>query len=138
MEDLGILRQEYNWAENEKLNLDKDILCKDNKVYSLENCVLVPDWVNSLFVKRDAKRGDCPIGVSYNKQAKKYQAYCHIDGKNTRIGYYSTVEEAFYAYKTAKEQEIKRIANECVSKGYITKDSRLYNAMMSYQVKIDD
>ena len=132
------MRQEYNWAENEKLNLDKDILCKDNKVYSLENCVLVPDWVNSLFVKRDAKRGDCPIGVSYNKQAKKYQAYCHIDGKNTRIGYYSTVEEAFYAYKQAKEQEIKRIANNCVSKGYITKDSRLYNAMINYQVEIAD
>ena len=48
------------------------------------------------------------------------------------------MEEAFNAYKIAKEQEIKRIANKCVSKGYITKDSRLYKAMINYQVKITD
>lgn len=138
LEDFEILKQEYNWSKDEKLNLDKDILNKNNKIYSLENCILVPDWINSLFTKNDAKRGKCPIGVSYHKGAKKYRAQCSINGKNTRIGYYSTVEEAFYAYKTAKEQEIKRIANECVSKGYITKDSRLYNAMMSYQVEIAD
>ena len=28
--------------------------------------------------------------------------------------------------------------NDCVSKGYITKDSRLYNAMINFQVKITD
>ena len=138
LEDFAILKNEYNWNEGEKLNLDKDILNKNNKIYSLENCILVPDWVNSLFIKRDARRGDCPIGVSYNKQAKKYQAQCNINGKNTGIGYYSTIEQAFNAYKIAKENEIKRIANECVSKGYITKDSRLYNAMINYQVKIAD
>ena len=32
----------------------------------------------------------------------------------------------------------ERIANDCVSKGYMTKDSRLYKAMINYQVKIDD
>ena len=138
LEDFAILKNEYNWNEGEKLNLDKDILNKNNKIYSLENCILVPDWVNSLFIKRDARRGDCPIGVSYNKQAKKYQAQCNINGKNTGIGYYSTPEQAFNAYKTAKEQEIKRIANDCVSKGYIAQGSRLYNAMISYQVKITD
>ena len=54
------------------------------------------------------------------------------------LGLYNTPEEAFNAYKIAKEQEIKRVANECVSKGYITQESRLYNAMISYQVKITD
>ena len=138
LEDLGILKQEYNWNEGEKLQLDKDILNKNNKIYSLENCILVPQWINLLFVKNDANRGDYPIGVRYHKGAKKYQARCNINGKNTGIGYYSTPEQAFNAYKTAKEQEIKRIANECVSKGYIAQDSRLYNAMISYQVKITD
>ena len=138
LEDLEILKQEYNWDVDEKLQLDKDILYKGNKLYSLENCVLVPDWVNSLFTKRDAVRGDCPIGVSYHKRAKKYQAQCSINGKLTSLGLYSTPEQAFNAYKIAKENEIKRIANDCVSKGYITKDGRLYNAMMGYQIKIDD
>ena len=138
LEDFEILKQEYSWNENEKLNLDKDILHKGNKLYSLENCVLVPDYINSLFIKRDAKRGEYPIGVCYNKGAKKYQAFCSINGKQISLGLYNTPEEAFNAYKQAKENEIKRIVNDCVSKGFITKDSRLYKAMINYQVKIDD
>lgn len=138
LEDLEILKQEYNWSEDEKLQLDKDILHKGNKIYSLENCILVPQWINKLFIKRDNDRGDCPIGVMYHKQAKKYQAQCSINGKNKGLGLYSTVEQAFNAYKIAKENEIKRIAYDCVSKGFITQGSRLYNAMISYQIEIDD
>ena len=138
LEDFEILKQEYNWNKDEKLNLDKDILHKGNKIYSLKNCVLVPDWINLLFTKRDNDRGSYPIGVSYHKGAKKYQARCHINGKRIMLGLYNTAEQAFNVYKIAKEQEIKRIAEECVLKGYITKDGRLYNAMMGYQIKIDD
>ena len=138
LEDLEALKKEYNWSENETLNLDKDILHKDNKIYSLENCVLVPQWINKLFTKCDASRGDCPIGVRYHKRDKKYEAYCNINGRYVGLGYYNTTEQAFNAYKIAKKQEIKRIADDCVSKGYITQESRLYNSMMGYQVKIDD
>lgn len=138
LEDLEILKNEYNWDEDIKLNLDKDILHKNNKVYSLENCILVPDWINTLFIKSDAIRGQYPVGVSYHKQNKKYQAQCNINGKQIRIGCYNTVKQAFNAYKITKEQEITRIADDCVSKGYITKDSRLYNVMINYQVKITD
>lgn len=138
LEDFETLKQEHNWGEDEKLNLDKDILYRDNKIYSLENCVLVPDWINNLFTKSDVKRGEYPIGVCYNKRAKKYLAQCSINGRRIGLGLYNTIEEAFNVYKMTKEQEIKRIANDCVSKGYITQESRLYNAMISYQVKIDD
>ena len=138
LEDLEILKQEHNWSNDEKLNLDKDILHKDNKVYSLENCVLVPQWINSLFTKNDTKRGEYPIGVCYNKQCKKYQAFCNINGKLKGLGYFITPLEAFSAYKTAKENEIKRVANDCILKGFITKDNRLYKAMINYQVEIAD
>ena len=138
LEDFEILKQEYNWSKDEKLTLDKDILHKGNKLYSLENCILVPQWINKLFIKRDNDRGEYPIGVSYDKQNKKYQTYCSINGENKNLGRYNTPEQAFNAYKIAKENEIKRVANDCVSKGFITKDSRLYKAMINYQVKIDD
>ena len=138
LEDLEVLKQEYSWNVDEKLNLDKDILNKGNKIYSLENCILVPNWINMLFVKRDAKRGNYPIGVNYNKRTKKYQARCSINKKLKRLGCYNTTEEAFNAYKIAKENEVKRVANECILKGYITKGSRLYNAMINYQVEIAD
>ena len=138
LEDLEVLKQEYDWNKDEKLQLDKDILHKGNKIYSLENCVLVPDYINFLFLKSDAVRGDYPIGVCYNKKSKKYKAQCNINRKLKGLGYYNTIEQAFNAYKQAKEQEIKRIANDCVSKGFITKDSSLYKAMINYQVEIDD
>ena len=138
LEDFEILKNEYNWSADEKLNLDKDILYKGNKLYSLKNCVLVPQWINTLFIKCDASRGQYPVGVSYRKDSKKYQACCNVNGKQTRLGYYSTPLEAFNVYKIAKEQEIKRVANECVSKGYITQESRLYKAMISHQIEIDD
>ena len=138
LEDFEILKQEYDWSKDEKLTLDKDILHKGNKIYSLENCVLVPDWINKLFIKRDNDRGEYPIGVRYHKQCKKYQARCNINGKNKGLGYYNTIEQAFNAYKIAKENEIKRIANDCVLKGFITQGSGLYNAMITYQVEIDD
>ena len=138
LEDLKILKEEYNWSKDEKLNLDKDILNKGNKEYNLENCVLIPSYINSLFTKSDGLRGEYPIGVSYRKDIKKYQAQCNINGKYKNLGFYNTIEQAFNVYKQTKEQEIKRIANECVSKGYMTKDSRLYKAMIDYQVEIDD
>ena len=138
LEDFEILKQEYSWNEDEKLNLDKDILHKGNKIYGLENCVLVPQWINTLFIKCDASRGQYPVGVSYHKRDRKYQACCSVNGKLIGLGYYSTPLEAFSVYKIAKEQEIKRIAEDCISKGFITKDSRLYKAMISYQIKIDD
>ena len=138
LEDLEILKQEHNWGKDEKLNLDKDILYKNNKEYSLENCILVPNYINSLFVKCDVSRGEYPVGVSYHKQNKKFQTHCRINGKRKGLGYYNIIEQAFNVYKQAKEQEIKRVANECVSKGYITKDSRLYKAMIEYKAEIDD
>ncbi len=138
LEDLEILKNEHNWNKDEILSLDKDILHKSNKLYSLENCILVPDYINSLFVKKDAVRGNYPIGVSYRKDKKKYQAHCSINGKKIGLGYYSNPEKAFNAYKIAKEQEIKRVAEECISKGFMTKDSRLYNAMINYKVEITE
>ena len=138
LEDLEFLKQEYNWNKDEKSNLDKDILNKGNKEYNLENCVLVPSYINLLFTKREASRGKYPIGVYYNRRAKKYQAQYNANGKLKGLGYYSTPEQAFYTYKQAKEKEIKRIANECVSKGYMNKDSRLYKAMIEYKVEIND
>ena len=138
LEDFEILKQEYSWDDDKKLNLDKDILHKGNKIYGLENCVLVPQWINTLFIKCDASRGQYPVGVSYHKRNRKYEARCNINGEKIGLGLYNTIEEAFNAYKQAKEQEIKRVADECVLKGYMAKDSRLYKAMISYQIQIDD
>lgn len=124
----------YYEVEGQRMALDKDILCKGNKIYSPDNCVFVPTRINSLFIKRDNDRGDLPIGVTYNKLNKKYNTSCHMNGKQKHLGYYSTPNEAFQVYKNFKEDYIKKVAEEYKSKI----PTRLYNAMINYEVEIDD
>lgn len=125
--------ENYYEIENEKMDLDKDILCKGNKIYSPETCVYVPHSINVLFTKRDNERGEFPIGVS--KHGNKFRANLSKgNGKRIALGTYDTVEEAFLAYKQAKEQYIKEVAEEYKDKI----PHRLYEALMNYEVEIDD
>ena len=124
----------YYEIENEVMCLDKDILCKGNKIYSPDTCVFVPQRINTLFVKRDNNRGDCPIGVYYDKPSGKYRAYCNVNGKRKHLGCFFSLLEAFKAYKQFKEETIKQIADEY--KDLIPQ--RLYDAMCNWTVEIDD
>ena len=116
-------------------HLDKDILVKNNKVYSPETCCLVPPEINTLFTKRQNDRGKQPIGVCYIKRSGKYSATIH-KMRNVHLGFFDTPEEAFQAYKSAKEQYVKELATQYFQEGKITQ--RVYQALMEYQVEITD
>ena len=128
----------YYEIENKTSQLDKDILIKNNKVYSPDTCVFVPGFINILFVKRQNDRGAFPIGVRYHKASKKYEARLSVfrDGKSTEkhLGCFDTVDEAFGVYKKAKEDYIKEVAYEYKDKI----PAELYKAMYTYKVGIDD
>ena len=120
----------YRWA------IDKDILFKKNKTYSPNTCCLVPQNVNCLFLKREAERGIYPIGVRYTNEG--FLAVCRnpfLD-KSVELGYYSTPEKAFNAYKIYKENLIKQVAQIEYDKRNITEEC--YKAMMNYVVEITD
>ena len=122
----------YYEVDDEPMDIDKDILIKGNKIYSPDNCVFVPKKINLLFIKSNGNRGDLPVGVS--RVNKKYRANCYTNGKRKHLGYYDTKEEAFEVYKNFKEKYIKEVAEEYKDKI----PSKLYNAMMMYEVEIDD
>lgn len=126
----------FNSLDDKGLNfeLDKDILIKGNKLYSENTCVFVPKEINSLFIKSVATRGELPLGVVLNKSTGKYHATIHISSRNKHLGSFNTIEQAFYAYKQAKELRIKEAANKW--KDQI--DPRAYQALMNYQVEITD
>ena len=124
--------ENYYEVGNERMNLDKDILCKGNKIYSPDTCIYVPQSINALFIKRDNERGDLPIGVS--KYEDKFVAHLSKDNKLIHLGYFNSPEEAFLAYKQAKEQYIKEVAEEYKDKI----PYRLYEAMINYEVDIND
>ena len=110
--------------------LDKDILVKGNRVYNEDVCVFVPQEVNLLFTKRDKSRGEYPIGVSFHKSRGMLTATLN----NKYLGYFNTAEQAFQVYKTAKEAYIKEVANKWKDKI----DPKVYEALMNYEVHIDD
>lgn len=125
------------WNDGSRWAIDKDILVKGNKVYSPDVCCLTPQNVNCLFLKREAERGDYPIGVRY-KDGEGFIATCRnpfLD-KAVELGVYSTPERAFQAYKIYKEDIIKQVAEVEYESGNITEEC--YRAMMAYEVEIDD
>lgn len=124
----------YELPNGERLAIDKDILFHDNRVYCKERCLLVPEKINSLFIKEKSRRGNLPIGVKQPKDKSYYIAGISEYGKNIRIGSYPTPEDAFYAYKIEKEKHIKEIANNYKD---IIPD-KVYNALMGYKVEITD
>ena len=125
----------YEFGSNERMELDKDILNKRNKVYSPNDCIFVPHSINVLFTKSNKIRGEYPIGVTKHRNRNKFQAQLAKDnGKPIYLGSYDTPNEAFLAYKIAKEQYIKEVANEYKDKI----PQKLYDPMMNYEVEIDD
>ena len=118
--------------ENERMELDKDILKKGNNVYSADNCIFVPSSINSLFTKCDKRRGEYHIGVY--KKGNKFKAQLSKNGKQIHLGLFNTPEEAFLTYKQAKEEYIKEVAEEYKDKF----PCELYEALMKYEVEIDD
>lgn len=123
---------------NEGWQLDKDILKRGNKVYGPRTCCFVPEEINKAFSRREAARGNLPIGVHLKDSnfysEKPYKAICGVNNKQTHLGVFKTIREAFLAYKTVKEQEIQRLANKY--RKFL--DPKVYEALMKYRVKYTD
>ena len=131
----------YEWCNkqigfsNQSWQLDKDLLIKGNKVYSEDSCVFIPQEINSLLTKSTASRGEYLIGVYWSKTAKAFKAQISKNkGKREHLGYFKTELEAFNAYKQAKESFVKEQAEKWKGKIGI----RAYNALMNYEVSIND
>ena len=125
----------YYTIENTKMELDKDILVKGNKIYSQETSVFVPKDINCLFIKRNKCRGLLPLGVYLHSDKDKFVAQSYdINKKMKYLGRYNTPEEAFSVYKKYKEDVIKQVADHY--KSYIP--NRLYESMYKYEVEITD
>ena len=131
----------YEWCQkqigfnNEGWHLDKDLLIKGNKVYSETTCIFLPNEINSLLTRREALRGEHLIGVCWCKRDKVFRAQVNKNkGKQKNLGSFNTEIEAFNAYKQAKESFVKEQANKFKSQI----DDRAYNALMNYEVDIDD
>ena len=127
-----------SWCQNQigfnqpTFELDKDLLVKGNKEYHPDKCVFIPSAINSALKTRKKFRDDLPIGVAENKVGS-YIAQLTA-GAAKYLGSFPTPEQAFQAYKHAKENHIKLLAEKYRDQI----DPRAYEALLNYKVEITD
>lgn len=129
--DFQVFAEWYINQENwEEYDLDKDLLIKGNKHYSPETCLLLPKFINTTLAGGGNSGKVLPKGVGKYNNTGRYMAR----HKGTTLGVYDTTTEAFSVYKAVREKYIKEVANKY--KDQI--DSRAYEALMKYEVNIND
>lgn len=123
----------YEWykenhyeVEGEYMAIDKDILGKDSKIYSPENCVFVPFRINGLFVHKD--NGDMR-GLQKLPSGYQVKVRNPFTGKNDYYGTYKDAEVAKSVYRQCKKQIIVGMAEEY--KGRIP--DKVYQALLDYE-----
>lgn len=128
--------ENYYAIDGERMQLDKDILVKNNNKYCPDSCIFVPQKINSMFTKNDINRGRYSIGVSFHKRDSCFSSSCSnpITGKQEWLGNFKTEDLAFIAYKARRECILAEVADLYRDKI----PSELYIALKKYKVEPND
>ena len=86
--------------------LDKDILLHNNKHYNKENCIWLPQKLNSFFTNINSRNKTGFEGVSQTKH-KNYATCISIDGKTRYIASSKTPFEAYLKYCKVKSEVLE-------------------------------
>ena len=126
-----------SWFEDnyiEGYDLDKDLLSRNDKVYSPETCCFLPKNINIIISSCSGKKGRYEAGISTYRHNKYIVSICKYN-KKIHLGCFDTQVEAANAYKSAKEQYVKELAERYFQEGKITE--RVYNALLKFTINID-
>lgn len=117
------------WNENiyrvgtERMHLDKDILFDGNRMYSPSTCVISPQRINMLFMKKPNKY-NLPNGIKPSSKGRYESKY---NGKY--LGVFDSIEDAIMAHDIAKSEALIQIANEYKDKI----PNNLYKALINWK-----
>jgi len=119
--------ENFYTVKDSRTHLDKDILFKDNKLYSPTTCVFVPQRINMVFMKKNRTvDSDLPNGI--HRCVTGFSAQ-YI---NKSLGVYKTLDEALLYYNIEKQLHISKLANEY--KNIIPPE--LYNALINWNKQL--
>lgn len=108
--------------------LDKDILMKNNKIYSPQTCCFLPKEINVLTTNKKKNKSKYGIGV-YRKD-KIFCAAINKSGINFYLGSFSNESDARKAYGEERNKYINEIAEKYYKSGEITE--QVYDALKRY------
>ena len=129
---IEIMQIDYNIAKD--FLLPRHYSGRTPSISYAYGCYNNKELVGVLTVGKPASNSLCK-GVCWCEKSKAFVAQVNKNkGKQERLGLFKTEIEAFNTYKTAKELYIKEVADKFKSQI----DLIAYNALMSYEVMIDD
>lgn len=97
----------YYELDDERVELDKDILIDGNNIYSPNTCIFVPIIINLMF-KGHKRKNDLPKGIK--RKGKKYTARITKHKQEYYLGIFNTKEEAYSSYINARNLYILELA----------------------------
>ena len=117
---------------NKSYCLDKDMKVINNKVYSPEFCVFIPNNINCFITDHNLGRGDFMIGV--HKYINRFVSTCSspfLEGCNSVVGRFNTEQEAHQAWRKQKSIYANQLAEQ--QENEIVKD-----ALLNYANALDN
>ena len=114
-------------------HMDKDILGNGSR-YGYDTISFIPQEVNAFKTNIKSKNTGYPAGVLFHKASGKLISQITINSKRKYLGLFDNPYDAFNAYKFEKEKQAKVLAEKYKS----VIDNRVYEALNSYEVNIDD
>ncbi|ANS42649.1 hypothetical protein [Serratia inhibens] len=114
-------------------SIDKDWLVAGNKEYSPNNCVWIPNKINTLMNDGRKKNNGLPMGVSIQRQKKKcgvynyYQTKCNVNNVQ-KCTTFNAPEEAHRQWQLWKTEEINNVICEFESDSCL--DSRIVDRLI--------
>jgi len=102
-----------------RVELDKDLLIEGNKIYSSDNCVFLPNSVNSFLTNKQKNNTSGYIGVYWNKQKNKWEAHIRDGyGKLKYLGCFINLKDASLAYQHGRALRAMEIQEQMRDWGY--------------------
>lgn len=134
--------------------IDKDLLCVGNKVYSPEFCVMLPPEINKAIRVNRKSGSTLPLGITENGSGG-YRAKTSFKGKESYSSTVTCPKEAFLWYKNFKETLAKSLAEkwrgkiedrayqalynlEMTEKGWLTKEESAFKFYETGEVEIPE
>jgi len=117
--------QLQNW---EGMQLDKDLIGENNKIYSQETCIFISNSIN-MFI---CNHGNFPIGAYWDSKVEKFISYCvnPFTQKKEYLGRFSQPDDAHDAWRKRKHEHALVYASNQL-------DNRIANSLIKRYVVLE-
>lgn len=116
----------YYQIDNEIIDLDKDFLSSNCKIYSPNTCIFLPQFINKAIVHSE---------INFSKPSKNNKYHARISKRNKQIhlGYYDKYEDAKEVYVNAKNEYIQELANQYKA----MLPEKIFNVLKNYKIVLN-